>query len=244
LPPTNYKTVFKADYKPRLGFYSSIYSIASELPDYPDWLTTGLIVTLQNLEDWCSFSLSHNSFMYIREIQKDNPKHGDEKRIHAILDTVVPKLEIETYQRFGLRCWYLSSVTMKFEELAELVSERFLVDNKDIRQGICPSPIDVAYAVHFMDNKFRVQLRVGPLKRIEMEQQFMPNRNTNIPVNKRFLPPEELFSGLPEVSLLMDIDVSKTDVKSKEMPEAYVQAQVIQQKLSQNIPRYVFGLKE
>ena len=244
MAPTNYKTVFKADYKPRLDFYAHMYSVASALPGYPDWLTTGLAVTLQNLEDWCSFTLTHNSFAYVREIQKDNQKHGDDKRIHTILDTLLPTLEIETYQRMGLRCWFLSSVTMKFEELVELVSERFFVDNKAIRQGICPAPTDVAYAVHFMDNEFRVQLRVGPLRRDEMELQFLPNRNANVPVSKRSLPPDELFAGLPEVSLLMDIDVSRTDVKSKELPEAYVNSQEIQHRLVQNIARYVFGLKE
>lgn len=244
MPPTNYKTVFKADHKPKLDFYERMISIASSLPDYPDWITTGLAVTLQNFDDWCSFSLAHNTFMYIREIQKDNPKYGDDKRIRTILDRVLPKLEIESYQRVGLRCWFLAPVTMKFDQLVELVSQRFLVDNKEIRQGICPAATDVAYAVHFVDNEFRVQLRAGPLRREETEQQFGPNRNTNVPVSKRTLPPDELFVGFPEVSLLIDIDVSRTDVKSKELPDAYLKGQEIQHKLSQNISKYVFGLKE
>jgi hypothetical protein len=243
LPPINYKTVFKADYKPRLDFYEHMFSMATALPDYPDWVATGLATTVQNLEDWCSVSLTYNSFMYCREIQKDNEKYGDRKRIHKMFEVVLPKLGVETFERIGLRCWFLSAVTMTFEQLVEVVSKHFLVDNKDIREGICPEPTDVAYAVHFMDNKFKVQLRVGPVRKNELELQFGPNRNVNVPVSKRTLPPDELFANFPDVSLLMDIDVSRTAVKSKEVLEAFEQGQQIQERLSQNIAKYVFGVK-
>ncbi|MGB0116860.1 MAG: hypothetical protein WBP73_08635 [Terriglobales bacterium] len=51
MPTANYKTIFRADYKPDLGFYDKLFQVASELPTYKDWITTGLAVTLQNFED-------------------------------------------------------------------------------------------------------------------------------------------------------------------------------------------------
>lgn len=243
MPPTNYKTVFQANYKPTLDFYSHMYKMASGLPDYPDWITTGLAVTLQNFDDWCSVTLAHSSFMYIREIQKDNPKNGDKKRIQKMLEVLVPALGVELMQRIGMRCWFLSPVEMKFDQLVEVISKRFLIDNKEIREGICPEATDVAYAVHFIDNDFKVQLRVGPMRREEIEMQFVPNRNVNVPVKKRTLPPEELFADMPDVSLLMDIDVSRTDVKSKDLPAIFEEGQKLHERLSDNIAKYVFSVK-
>lgn len=133
---------------------------------------------------------------------------------------------------------------MTFDELVSIVSQKFLLDTKQIRQGICPKATDVAYAVHFMDNDLRVQLRVGPLRKDEIEQQFAVNRNTNVPPKRRGLPPEELFSELPNVSLLMDVDVSKNDVKRGDLSKTYEDAKAVQSKLSQNIVSYIFGLEE
>jgi hypothetical protein len=243
LSAINYKIVFKVDFKPKLDFYDWMFPIASALPDYPDWITNGLSVTLENFDDWCSLSLNHNNFMYIREIEKERRQGADDKRIHAILDTVVPRIDTKEFQRIGLRCWFLYPVEMTFDQLVTLVSQKFLADNSQIREGICPTPIDSAYAVHFMDNDLRVQLRVGPIKRDEMELQFVPNRITNVPVKKRGLPTEELFAELPAVSLLMDIDISRTDVKVDEITKVYGDARALQAKLSQNISKYVFGLK-
>ena len=34
MPLTNYKTVFRADYKPDLAFYDKLFQVPSELPGY------------------------------------------------------------------------------------------------------------------------------------------------------------------------------------------------------------------
>jgi hypothetical protein len=241
---TNYKTVFKVDYKPHLGFYDKIFSIAATLPGYPDWFTTGLAVTLQNLDLWSSFTLTHNSFFYIRDLKKEQARGQDEERIKTILATVPARMQRPDYQRLGLRSWYLYPVGMSFDNLVAIVSDKFLAQNKEIKQGICPAPSDVAYTVHFFDNGLKVQLRVGPVKREELEVHFQPDRNANLPVAKRSLPAAELFAEFPEVSLFIDIDVSKNDVKEAGVPNTYGEAQEIHSRLSQNIVKYVLGLKE
>ena len=240
----NYKTVFKVDFKPTIDFYDAMFPIATELPDYPDWMTNGLSITLSNYDDWCSFYLAHNSFMYVREIKKEDSKRPDEKRIQTILDKVVPKLNKREFTRVGLRSWFLTPVEMKFDQLVGIVAEKFVVDNKEIREGICPVPTDCAYSVHFTEADSLVVLRAGPLKRDEVEVQFVPNRNTNVPVKKRGLPAEDLFAEMPAVSLLVDVDVSQTDVKVADVPKVYEAAMQLHTKLSQNISKYVFGLKE
>jgi len=240
---TNYKTVFKVDYKPHLDFYDKIFSIAATLSGYPDWFTTGLAVTLQNLDLWSSFTLTHNSFFYIRDLKKEQAKGQDEERISGMWSTVLEKIKYRDYQRRGLRSWDMYAVSMSFENLVSIVSDKFLAQSKEIKEGICPVPSDVAYMVHFLDNSLKVQLRVGPVKKEELEVHFQPDRNANLPVAKRSFPAAELFAEFPEVSLFIDIDVSKNDVKEADLQNVYAEGQEIHSRLSQNIVKYVLGLK-
>jgi len=218
--------------------------IASALKDYPDWRTDRLSITLQNLDVWCSVNLTHNVFVYVRDMKKEIEKGDDNRRINDILTAISSQLKIQECLRAGLRCLFLYPVEMRFDHLVSLVSEKFLIENKAIKEGICPAATDVAYAVIFKDDRFDVRLKVGPMKRDEIEVQFQPDRNTNIPVKSRGLPPEDLFSEFPEVSLLIDIDASLKDPKQNELPQLYANAQEIQSKLSQNIVKYLFGVKE
>jgi hypothetical protein len=133
---------------------------------------------------------------------------------------------------------------MKFEDLVSIVSDKFLVQNKYIQERICPRPSDVAYVVNFLDNGLLVHLRVGPVKRDELERHFQPDRNANLPVAKRTLPADDLFGEFPEVSLFMDIDVSKSDVKAAQVAPVYAAAQEVHSTLSENIVTYVLGLSE
>lgn len=243
MAPVNYKTIFRADYKPSLDFYDKLFPIASKLQGYPDWRTDRLTITLQNFDEQCSFSLAHTNFVYVRDMERERARGQDDKRIEVALGAVQSHLQIQNYERVGLRCWFVQAVAMSFDDLVSLVSEKFFVQSKQIKDGICPQPTDVAYAVHFEDNDLEVRLRAGPLKRDEIELQFQPDRG-NLPLKKRTLPSEELFSEFPEASLLMDIDTSRKKVSSKEISQTYTDAQTLQSKLSQNIARYVFGITE
>jgi hypothetical protein len=239
----NYKTIFRVDYKPTLDFYDKLFPIASKLQGYPDWVTDRLTINLKNFDEQCGFSLTHTHFVYVRDMKKEQVQGQDDKRIDAILGAVQAQMQAPKYERVGLRCWFLHSVAMSFDDLVSIISEKFFLQNKEIQEGICPHPTDVAYAVHFEDNDLEVRLRIGPLRREEIELQFQPDRG-NLPVKKRMLPPEELFSEFPEASLLMDVDISKKTVPYKALSQTYTDAQALQFKLSQNIVRYVFGIKE
>jgi hypothetical protein len=239
----NYKTVFKADFKPQLSFYEKMFPAASLLTGYKDWLTSGVAITLQDLERWSSCSLSHETFAYIRDA-KEETEGQDDRRIREVIQKLPPKLDVKEFKRMGLRSWYLHSVKMTFENLVSLVADKFFLQNKEIREGICPRPSDVAYTVNFMDDGLLVTLRVGPLKREEIEQQFQPNRNMNVPVKKRTLPPEELLADYPETSMLIDIDVSQKDVAQDDLLETYLDSQRVHAKLSQNVVKYVLGREE
>lgn len=202
-----------------------------------------MAITLQDLERWSSCSLSHDSCLYIRDT-KEETADQDDQRIREIIEKLPPKLDVKEFKRIGLRSWYLHSVKMTFENLVLLISDKFLLQNKEIREGICPRASDVSYTVDFVDGRLNVKLRAGPVKRDEIEQQFQPNRNVNVPAKKRTLPQEELFADYPQISMLIDIDVSCKDVAQGDLLDIYSESQEVQAKLSQNIVKYVFGREE
>jgi hypothetical protein len=240
----NYKTVFKADFKPRLSYYERMFPAASSLSGYKDWITTGMAINLNDFEAWTSCSLSHESILYIRDIKEEATAGQDDRRIREIIAKVPAALDLHEFKRIGLRSWYLHSVKMTFKNLVSLISDKFLVQNNEIREGICPIPSDVAYMVDFVDNGFLAKLRVGPVKRDELENQFQPNRNANLPVKLRTLPPEELFADFPETSVLIDLDVSRKDVALGDLEGMYSESQKVHATLSQNIINYVLGREE
>jgi hypothetical protein len=242
VPVTNYKTIFRADFKPDLGFYDKLFQMASELPGYKDWVTTGLAVTLQDFDERCSFSLAHNFFVYVRDMKPQDNSKFDDDRIKEIVDKIPSRLKLTRFQRIGLRSWFLNPVKMKFEELVFVANEKFLVHTKEIREAISSSPTDVAYSIHFDERKLKVALRAGPMKREEVEAQFVPDRNSNFAVKERALPTEELFEDFPAVALLIDIDASQSDVAADDLGKFLTDAQALQAKLSENIVKYVLGL--
>ncbi len=239
---TNYKTVFRADYKPALSFYQKLFPIASELSGYKDWITTGLAITLQDFDERCSVSLAHNFFVYVRDMKPQHDAKFDITRMDAIVNKVPVQLDLDKFQRLGLRCWFLQPVKMKFEQLVFVVNDKFLLQSKDIKEGICSSPTDVAYTVHFDEGRLKVKLRVGPMKKDEVEMQFQPDRNSNFAVKERTLPSEELFADIPDVALLMDIDISQDEIKRDGIKGFLGDSLALQSKLSENIVKYVLGL--
>jgi hypothetical protein len=239
----NYKAVFRADFKPKLSFYTHMFDTAALLGGYKDWLTTGTAITLQDFEVRSSLSLTHSFFAYVRDMHPKENLDTDSKRIQEIINTVPEHVGIDMFERVGFRCWFLQSVEMRFDQLVFVVADKFLVQNKEIKERICPAPTDAAYTVHFADGKMTVALRTGPMKREEVEAQFLPDRNSNFAVRDRTLPSEELFKSVPEVAMLIDIDVSQKNVKREGLEKFAADAQGLQEQLSKNIVQYVFGLR-
>jgi hypothetical protein len=202
-----------------------------------------MAITLQDFDTRTSFSLAHNFLAYVRDMHpRENLEH-DAKRIAEIAEKVPPHLDIDSFQRLGFRCWFLLPVEMNFAQLVFVVADKFLVQNKEIKETICRSPTDTAYAVHFVEGDLKVVLRTGPMKREEIDNQFQPDRNSNFAVKERALPSEELFSNVPETSFLIDIDASQANVKRDGLAKFLTEAQALQVNLSKNIVQYVFGIR-
>jgi len=238
--PIYHKTIFRVDYRPSVTFYDKLYSAAASVKGYPDWWTEGLTLTFQNYAEHCSFRLAHNSTVYTQDL-KGNPD-TDDQRIRQGIEILALIPKEGDYQRAGLRRMYLAPASMIFGDLVSLVGEKFLAQTTQIKEGICPSPIDVSYVVVFQEASAKVRLAAGPMRRDELPSHLQPDTQNNFPPKERSIPVKDLYSDYPEVSLFTDIDYWREEVNATELLGAYEDALSLHQKLAQNVINYVFGL--
>jgi hypothetical protein len=236
-----YKTIFRADYAPTLKFYDKLYLLSQGFTGYPDWWTDRLSVTLQNFKWHCSLHLGHKLYVYAQDTK--GREEEDDSRIREAIGAVSRELEIPEYRRLGLRRMYLYKVSMNFDNLVSLVARKLLAQNEEIEAGICPYPDDVAYVVDFTDGSAKIKLRVGPMKKEDLELHMQPDRGNNFPVRERSVPGSEIYSDCPEVSLFIDIDYSREGVKADDVPPFYEEGLAFHEKLGKNVVNYLFGIK-
>lgn len=235
-----HKTIFRADYLPTLGFYDNLYALARKFEGYPDWMTDRLSVTLQNFENHCSLNLTHASYVYTQDIKGKSDE--DDRRIRQVITVAADSLDQKEYRRIGFRRMYLYEVEMKFENLVSLVASKFLIENEEIKAGICPLAQDMSYVVNFSENSAEIKLRAGPISRDELELHLQPDRNNNFPVRDRLMPGVEIYRDCPAVGLFVDLDYSQQHVKLADSLKVYEAALGLHEKLTRNMVRYIFGV--
>lgn len=236
-----YKTIFRADYAPALKFYDKLYALAQGFSDYPDWWTDRLRVVLQNFNRHCSLHLGHNLYVYAQDtkgVQKD-----DDPRIRRAVETFSEALEVPEYRRLGFRRMYLYTVDMKFENLVSLVALKLLAQNKEIEAGICPHPEDVAYVVDYTEGPSKIKLRVGPMKKEDLELHMQPDRRNNFAPQEQSMTGLDIYADCPEVSLFVDIDYSRESVVKGQGLQFYEEALAFHVKLTGNVVNYVLGIE-
>lgn len=237
-----YKTLFRADYAATLRFYDRLYPLSQSFQGYPDWWTDRLSVTLQNFDRHCSLHLGHKVYVYAQDTK--GREDDDNPRIREAIEVVSRELEIPKYQRVGFRRIYLQKVVMDFEHLVSLFARKLLAQNKEITEGICPSLDDVAYVVDYSDGGSKVKLRMGPMKKDELELHLQPDRRNNFHVLQQSLRGAEIYSDCPEVTLLVDIDYSRESVGSDDVLGFYEAGLAFHNMLTKNVVNYVFGIEK
>jgi hypothetical protein len=171
---------------------------------------------------------------------KGNPE-GDDARIREAVRALASIPKEGGYQRVGLRRLYLSPTPMHFGDLVSLVADKFLRQDSEIKEGICPSPADVSYVVAFAEASAKIRLVVGPMRRDELGSYFQPDMN-NFSPKERGVPGKDLYEDYPEVSLFIEIDYSTEEIGPESVMGAYEDAVRLHEKLAQNVVHYVFGL--
>lgn len=237
----SYRTIVRLDYKPTLDFYGKLHSLATSIEDYPDWATNGLSVTLRDYRSNCSVFMGFRHLSYNRDL---GGPEDEEARIRNVLERAISTLQKEDYNRLGFRRRYVYEVSMKFDELVALVTDKLLAQNDQIREAICPLPTDVAYVVNFAaDESATAHLRVCPARRSELEGLLEPNREDNFPVEKKSLPGDELYAECADISLYIDIDYYRERLKHEDVLAAFEAGIRFHDKLTRNLVAYLLGIK-
>lgn len=202
-----HKVIFQAIYKPYLKFYDLIYSATQKLGGYEHWETNKVYVMLYDHEKHCNLTVQHNIFSYEWDYS------GTENYIDDVRDalTILPaSLEIETFKRLGLRKQFLIPTKMRFEEINNILSIKFLAQDESLMK-LFPSGItDMSYVVVGSDDELQFRIALGPMKQKEIPKHIQINQKYNFRPDK----PNDYAnvpSGYPDVSVFIDIDVFRRD---------------------------------
>lgn len=237
-----YKTIFRADYAASLRFYDKLYALSQAMQGYPDWWTDRLSVTLQNFDRHCSLHLGHKVYVYAQDTK--GKEEDDDARIRNAIGLLSEELEIAEYKRLGFRRIYLQKVAMNFENLVSLFGQKLLAQNEEIATGICPHPDDVAYVVDFSEDTSKIKLRMGPMKKAELEIHLQPDRRNNFPLREQSRSGSDIYSDCPEVALLIDVDYFRESVGPDEVLGFYEDGLAFSERLGRNVVQYLFGLRK
>lgn len=208
------KTIFQAQYKMRLKYYSLLLSAASNLEEegFPHWETDGLSVVLKDQKNQSSVSIAANSFTYSQDL-------GDEelaqKNIETLLTKLPESLAVKSYIRLGYRKQFLIALDMQFQELVRILRIKLFTEDESLAE-ILPQQLDTfGFRMIFQEgeNKFNMLLaptakgELPPLNQL-LNLSHLPEKNQE-EIQEEFQNKiyKKILKSYPDVVLSMDIDV-------------------------------------
>lgn len=214
--PELHKFYFQATYKPNLKFYDLLYPATQKLNGYKHWETNRLFVSMYDYEKHCTLSVQHNSFSYEWDYSGTTHYLDD---VRYALETLLPSLEIEAFNRLGFRQQFLIPTAMRFDEISNILNLKFLSQEERLL-NLFPSGVnDMTYVAVGSDDEFKLRITIGPMKRKEIRNHIRINKKYNFSPDD----PQDyasVLSNYPEVSVFLDIDIFRQD-EEFEIPVDY-----------------------
>jgi len=198
------KSIFRANYKPHLGYYNVFRSAAARVPGYPDWNTDFTSITLRDYSNRCSLTIQFNSFGYS---QDSDDLRNEELRLADMLRILPGDLSIEQFQRLGYRRQYLVSANMSMEALVTILTLKLLSTNEQLEKIVPRKTEDLLYRVDCADESYRYHFHLGPLKRQEVPRYIQLQADDHFSPDAREDEIRKIMASYPDVSTLVDIDI-------------------------------------
>lgn len=213
---TNYKVekkkiLFNADLNPSIDFFSKQYDLLKKYKkDFPNWEVNGLIFIVQDKENHCSSTISHNKIIF--EIEDANTKIDFAKtRINNILKEYNEMFPIENISRAGIRFFmFVPMEEIKKEELADIIKSKLFVNNKEVHDILSEKLDDLAYIRDYTKDDFLYHFKCGPMpsEQIPAWVDFGQNKH-------KFKTPSDFknyLDSFPKISIFIDIDCYKHNI--------------------------------
>src|SRR6202035_2150928 len=166
-PPKLFKTIFAAQFKPYLNFFSLFREGAAKLTHYPHWATNFGNITVRNFETRCSINIQNRTIGFVQDSGDIN---NEQTRLTELVDVLIPELQLTTFVRLGYRRQYLVPLDTTFESLVSILRLK-LLSAADQLQQILPGEVhDLLYRINCSQDDDRFHIHLGPLKRREIPQ--------------------------------------------------------------------------
>lgn len=197
------KSTFEARYTPQLRFLSSLSSTAAELfPNYEHWKSDGLSYVLNDTNNLNSLLITSKNFAYE---QDSSDTELENKYVTESITNLTKLLDIESFVRFGLRRRYLAPVGMSFNELVTIFNLKLFSQDNTLKE-ILPTIDDLMYRVNAIDDKYKINITIGPVEKAEIPNHIKFNQEHHLTNKKRKEDYDLIIEKYPEVAMFFDID--------------------------------------
>jgi hypothetical protein len=215
------KLVVELRYKPNLGFYGKIDSVAMGLAEkFPDWERSPLTVEIRNKKAHRRLFLSYKRLFYECDLQKAEASSEFENAAKT-LDHVGRRLELDALTRIGVRQWFCADLEKTFALMVDEFDARFLGQTNELKQILTDKAEDLAYVVDYETNDaWKYHLRLGPMTRDEWFQRVAFEANVfEAPEGDDSATFEKYRTSVPENFLYLDVDCYQEEIEASRVKE-------------------------
>jgi pterin-4a-carbinolamine dehydratase len=201
--PKLFKTIFAAQFKPYLNFYSVFRTAAAKLSHYPHWETSFGNITVRNFDTRCSVNIQN---LTIGFAQDSGDITNEQARLTEVIDVLIPELQLATFLRLGYRRQYLVPLDITFESLVSILRLKLLSATDELQQILPGQVDDLLYRIDCSEDDDRFHIHFGPLRRQEVPQYINFNAENHLAPEVRDDQLRQIVAGYPDVSMLLDLD--------------------------------------
>jgi len=199
--PVAYKTIFRADFKPFLGFFGIFADAAQALEGYPDWMMDGPKVTVYDWAKRRSVIVEHTSFGFE---QDSGDQNLETESIDQVLTILPKRFGIREFTRLGYRRKYLVPLEMSFESALAILNTKML--RQEELGSILPAPTDCLYRFDCVGKEQKFFITIAPARKREFLRVLEFNQQFHLNPRGRAKDFEKIQETYPETALMLDID--------------------------------------
>jgi pterin-4a-carbinolamine dehydratase len=201
--PKLFKTIFAAEFKPYLSFFSVFRTAAAKLTHYPHWETGFGNITVRSFDTRCSVNVQNRTIGFA---QDSGDITNEQARLTEVTDVLIPELQLTTFLRLGYRRQYLVPLDITFESLVSILRLKLFSTTEQLQQILPAQVDDLLYRIDCSEGDDKFHIHLGPLRRQEVPKYIDFNAENHLAPEVRDDQLRQIVAGYPEVSMLLDLD--------------------------------------
>jgi hypothetical protein len=229
------KVLFEARYKATLAFFDLRNKLGQSLSkEFPHWRYDAIRTVMFDNKDRSHF------VMESKRIGFDFDRAGRFNDARGLISKVGKKtiemLEIETFERIGLRFFFVYPSPMKYKELNDVFVRKMISQEKAFFDVFSDNVNDSGIALEFQKDDLHFRAQTGPTRpdesigRIPFETKIFSQKDV-----------EELRNSLSETNFFVDLDCWKTEIGVSEFTSFLDRAFEVSTKVLDNLSNFLIG---